>query len=229
MNTKNKDLNKVFQMSEAVLFDMDGVIVDSEPLHEEAAIIIMREYGVELKREDLMDCKGGTLDDDAKILFKRYRLEEGKIDDFKNKKSELVIKLIRERASEFPGVRELLENLSKHGMKLALCSSSQRSEINAVLETLGFTGFFEVVVSGAELERGKPAPDVFLEATKKLNVNPINCVVIEDTILGVQAAKSAGAKCLAVTNTFKEKNLLEAGADFIVNSLEQIVYEVHFN
>ena len=218
---------EVFQMSEAVLFDMDGVIVDSEPLHKQTSVEVMREYGVEITRKDIDDCKGRTLDEDAELLLSRYNIPLSEKENFKRKKEEQTIKLIRERAQIFPGVMELLENLSKHGMKLALCSSSLRSEINAVLEVLGLSGFFDVIVSGAEIEKGKPAPDIFLEATKQLNVSPKNCLVIEDTIFGVRAAKSAGAKCLAVTNTFKAETLLSAGADYILDSLENIIYEVH--
>lgn len=182
-------------VASAVIFDMDGVLLDSEPLHEQVTKSVLAECGVTTAgggpyvgmttRESFAQiCREFGLPHDPAELDARYTAR--------------VIPLLRERAAPLPGVPDVLRALRARGLRLALASSSGLDVIEATLEGLGLRGLFETVVSAADLPRGKPAPDVFLEAARRLGVAPEACVVIEDSERGVQAARAAGMRCVAV-------------------------------
>jgi HAD superfamily hydrolase (TIGR01509 family) len=120
----------------------------------------------------------------------------------------------------FPGVLRLLNALQKGNFKLGLVSSAPKENINLVLSDLDLEGIFDCVVFGQEVSESKPSPQIYLLAAKKLGVTPNDCMVIEDSPLGVKAAKTAGMKCLAITNTHPRQELKEA--DKVVDSLEDV-------
>ena len=119
-----------------------------------------------------------------------------------------------------PGAIELIRLLKEHGVKLAIASSAPLENIQLVLSGLGIDDCFDTIVWGREVTEGKPSPQVFLLAARKLGVQPQECVVVEDAVAGVAAAKKAGMKCVAVTNTHHEVSLREA--DLIVDTLEVV-------
>jgi HAD superfamily hydrolase (TIGR01509 family) len=180
---------------DAAIFDMDGVLLDSEPLHEDVTRSLLAECGVTTvsgvtyvgmtTRESFtLICREFALPHDPAELDARYTAR--------------VIPLLRERARPLPGVPDVLRALKARGLRLAVGSSSRLEVIEATLDGLGVRALFDVVVSAADMPRGKPAPDVFLEAAKRLGIAPEACVVIEDSERGVQAAHAAGMRCVAV-------------------------------
>ncbi|MBE9482626.1 MAG: HAD family phosphatase, partial [Chloroflexi bacterium] len=130
----------------------------------------------------------------------------------------------RQRVSQhiksLPGAIELLKSLREHGFKVALASSAPMENIQLVTQGLGINNYFHSIVSGRDVSKGKPSPQGFLLAAKKLGISPQNCIIIEDAVAGVTAAKRAGMRCIAVTNTHPRESL--TGADLVIDTLEAV-------
>jgi HAD superfamily hydrolase (TIGR01509 family) len=179
----------------AVIFDMDGVLVDSEPVHVEATRLVLADHGVVYDEED--DFFGFTDLEVFRILRQRHGLEadEGTL---ARAWVSRVIALLPGRLVPATGVPEVLEELRGDGYRLALASGSAPAIIYATLRALSLEGMFEQVVSAGEVGRGKPAPDIFEETARRLGLAPAHCVVVEDSRNGVLAARAAGMACAAV-------------------------------
>ena len=210
-------------MIKAFIFDMDGVIIDSEPLHFELNRRIMRDFGLELPDETFHPYVGITNEQMWAELIDRYRLNTT-VAELQEKESLLKPEVFRD-LQPIKGIRELLANLKRDGIAIGLASSSVREFIEMVLEKLEIRGYFQAIVSGEEVERSKPEPEIFLRAAKLLNVKPADCVVLEDAMHGVIAAKRAGMKCIAFQNPNSGRQDLSR-ADKIVHTLENLNYRL---
>lgn len=184
----------------AVIFDMDGVIADSQPLHAGLEELLLKEHGIEIPAAVLTQKYAGVPDRKcAEIIFSQYK-KEVDLDDFVEKKWSRMIKFALGRISAIEGALELIQKLKENNFKLAVASSSRSGFIGLVLAELGIKDTFDSLTSGDEVSCGKPNPDIFLLAAKKLCVSPSECWVIEDAWHGVIAAKRAGMKCVWLTN-----------------------------
>jgi len=182
---------------EAVILDMDGVLVDSEPLHLEAANKILAVYGVELSEAENAAYLGMDDVDFFSALKANFGLQEN-LDDLVSARQQAVIALIREGVVPRPGVPELIVGLKMRGLPMALGSSSPRVVVEAMLDELGLANSFNAVVTGDDVAGGKPAPHIFLLAAQRLGVAPADCIVFEDSLHGLRAARDAGMTPLAV-------------------------------
>lgn len=208
-------------MIEAIIFDMDGVIIDSEPLWKKAIINVMKQEGFDFTIEMCNRTKGMRVDEVIK-----YWKTELNADFDSNKLSkdivEEVIYLIKKEGEAIEGLEKILKKAKINNMKIALASSSPSLIINVVLKKLNIIDYFDIVQSAEKEEFGKPHPGVFITTAKKLNVNPVNCLVIEDSLHGVIAGKAAKMKVVAMPEK-EEKQLNKfAIADSIVNKLTEI-------
>jgi HAD superfamily hydrolase (TIGR01509 family) len=181
----------------AVIFDMDGVLVDSEPIHVEAARVVLAPYGIEFGDVDNGRFLGCTDPEMFGILAAEHGLALDPL-ELTRRRGDLVIRMLRERCVPMDGAREVLARLVEAGLRLALASSSAPDVIAATLEALGVAPRFEVVVSGLDVARSKPAPDIFVEAARRLGVAPARCLVVEDSRNGLLAAKAAGMACASI-------------------------------
>jgi HAD superfamily hydrolase (TIGR01509 family) len=179
----------------AVIFDMDGVLLDSEPLHDEVVQAVLAECGVHTV--DPGDYVGMTSRDSFARICRDHAPREDPV-ALDARYTARVIRVLRQHATPLPGVPEVLRALRQRGLRLAVASSSRQEIIDATLDGLGIAGLFDALVSAADVPRGKPAPDVFLEAARRLGTAPEACVVIEDSERGVQAARAAGMPCVAI-------------------------------
>lgn len=182
-----------------VIFDMDGVIIDSEPIHNEAEQQVLARYNVAVSLQELQGYTGTTAEYMYRALIEKYRLHATWEDLFKEKEF-LFFNLLKGHVEPIVGVIPLIHNLKQQGMKLALATSSQRRLVNVVLDTLGLTNTFDVIVASEDVTRSKPDPEIFLTAAKRLSVNPRECVVIEDSRYGVEAAQAAHMRCVGYSN-----------------------------
>lgn len=206
-------------MLSAVVFDMDGVIADSEPIHKAASIEALRHFGVKSIKKGI-SCKGRTVEETAKIYFKRYGISR-KPEEYVKIKNNLVRREFALGLKPLRGAVELVKSLAaKERLKVALASSSTQEQIDFVINLFGIRDSFDTVVCGMEIGKGKPSPDIYLAAAERLGVRPATCLAIEDAVNGVVSAKKAGMRCLAVTNTYPRAELENAGADFVTDSLE---------
>ncbi len=203
----------------AVIWDMDGVIADTAPFHFQAWQEVFRKRKIPYSREVFQRNFGKRNDVIVRsIVGEDY--PESEIEAI------LVAKegLFREKAAgnlrSFPGALELIDELKEYKVRVALATSSPIENGQFVLRQLGIEDGFDVTVWGREVTEGKPSPQIFLLAAERLNINPKNCVVIEDAVAGVTAAKRAGMRCLAVTNSHPGEKL--GGADLVADSLEDV-------
>lgn len=205
----------------AVIFDMDGVLTDSESVINEAAIRGLREYGINPQPTDFEPFVGMGEDRYIGGVAEAYGLRY--IPDMKRRVYQIYLEILPDRLVPFPGVHKLLDTLDHAGLHIALASSADRIKVTANLEAIHVgTDRFAALVTGEDVERKKPAPDIYLEASRQLGVAPVCCCVVEDAVSGVQAAKAAGMRCIAVTTSFDADELLSAGADCVRPGLANI-------
>jgi HAD superfamily hydrolase (TIGR01509 family) len=181
----------------AVIFDMDGVLIDSEPIHFEATRTLLAEHGVEFEPDLEQNFFGCTDREVFRALRARYGLAAGEA-DLASAWIAKVVGLLGGRLAPLSGVPLVLDVLRRSGLRLALASSSAPAIIAATLTGLGLSDTFELTVSGHDVRSGKPAPDIFLEAARRLGVAPADCLVVEDSFNGLSAAVAAGMRCAAV-------------------------------
>ena len=202
----------------AVLWDMDGVLVDTGDFHFKAWKQTFEELGVAFDKEDFRATFGMN---NAGILEWVYgkRPEPEEVAQVSEKKESLFRELIKGKAEPLPGVLDWLRQFQTWGIKQAITSSAPPKNIEVLVAELKIENYFDAIISGFDL-LGKPNPDVFLKAANAIQVRPEKCVVIEDAIAGVEGAKRAGMKCIAVTTTNPASKL--AKADFIVDRLKNM-------
>jgi HAD superfamily hydrolase (TIGR01509 family) len=209
-------------MTLAVLFDMDGVLVDSEPIINAAAIRALAEFGIPARPADFEPFVGAGEDryvgGVAELHGQVY------VPEMKRRTYDWYLKLLPTMGKAFPGARDLVELLHQQGIPCAVASSADRIKVEANLtQVLGVSlDLFAAIVNGQEVVRRKPHPDIFLEAARRLDIAPAACCVIEDAVNGVQAAKAAGMRCAAVTTSFPAEALSAAGADVVKAAIAEI-------
>jgi len=194
----------------AVIFDMDGVLVDSEPLINAAAIAMFKEKGLEVQPDDFLPFVGAGEDRYIGGVAEHYDFPLD-VTEAKQRTYEIYLDLISSRLNAFPGVFELVHMCRAAGLLIAVASSADVIKVHANLEKIGMPmTFWDAVITGENVHNKKPAPDIFLTTAEKLGVSASECVVVEDAVNGVQAAKSAGMRCIAVATTFPAERLTEA-------------------
>jgi len=203
----------------AVIFDMDGVIVDSEPRHERAFREVIHELGYEDVRGLCFSDYIGRSDRDLWVDFIEQNKPAQTIEELLALKRARVIQILQGEQPLFDGLPELVEKLAPK-YRLAVASGSEPEVVEAVLALKGLRRFFPVVASSNEVERGKPAPDIFLLAAERLGMAPAECCVIEDSKPGIAAGLAAGMRVLAITNTHPAAELGQAAE--VVSTYEEI-------
>lgn len=194
----------------AVICDMDGVLTDSEPLINAAAIAMFKETGLAVKPEDFLPFVGTGEDRYIGGVAETYGFPLD-LPAAKKRTYEIYLALVPTRLNAFPGARELVRRCRAAGLRSAVASSADEIKIRANLAKIGLPfEDWDAVVTGQDVVLKKPAPDIFLAAAAKLGVPPRNCVVVEDAVNGVRAAKAAGMRCVAVAQTFPPERLAEA-------------------
>jgi beta-phosphoglucomutase len=204
-------------MLKAVLFDMDGVLVDSEEFICNAAIEMFREKGLIVKPEDFVPFVGTGENRYIGGVAEKYNFPVD-IEEVKKRTYEIYDTIVRNKLKPLPGVKEFIATCRKRSLKIAVATSADEVKMKINLREIGLpVETFDVTVNGLQIERKKPFPDIYLKAAEMLNVKPKDCLVVEDAPNGIKAAKAAGMKCLAVMSSFSEKELNDA--DWIVKDL----------
>lgn len=208
-----------FHALQAVIWDMDGVLVDSEPTHQETWRAAFAAFNLPVYPERLKRSFGMT-SEMVVDMMSDHALPEEKIAEICAEKARLFRQAILERVEIFPGVMGWLDSFRQNGVSQAVASSGTPENIALILEKLGIQGYFDVTVSGKGAP-SKPDPFIFHKAANLLGVSPLNCLVIEDSAPGVKAARAAGMPCVAVKTTSPAEDL--EGADIIVDNLSQLM------
>jgi beta-phosphoglucomutase family hydrolase len=215
---------------EAVIFDLDGTIVFSHPTHFAAYEKLFGEFGITWSFEEFEKVFAGT---GAPAIIEQI-LERNGVSGFDlpalvKKKRDIFNEILAHKKLEVvPGFFEFLKEVNRLGLKKIIASGSNKANIRAMLENIGVSEDFPIVVSGEEVARPKPAPDIFLAAAQKIGVEPAQCLVIEDTDHGVRAARAAGMKCIAFTTTLPAVILKKAEPDSIAKDYHEILTQKNF-
>jgi beta-phosphoglucomutase len=206
-----------------VIWDVDGTLVDTAELHFRAWADLARDLGKPFTRADFAATFGRRNPEIIRQLFGSHYSDE-EITDLGDRKEDLYRAAARHGVDLLPGVRRLLEGLKADGFRQAVGSSAPRHNLDLILHLTRTAPYFDAVVSMEDTQRGKPDPQVFLVAAERLGVPPSRCVVIEDAVAGVQAARAGGMKCVAVTfvGHHPEASLRQGGADLVVPNLEEV-------
>ena len=204
-----------------VIFDVDGVLVDSYQAHFQSWRRLGREIGVQMSEQQFVATFGRTSREVIRESWPQLATSDARVAQIDDRKEELFREII---AADFPameGAVELIDALAAVDFALAVGSSGPPENVGLVLDKLGRRDKFQAVVTGRDVTRGKPDPQVFLLASERLGLPPGRCVVVEDAPAGVAAAKSAGAKCLGLASAGRDSALL-AAADRVVSSLRGV-------
>jgi HAD superfamily hydrolase (TIGR01509 family) len=199
---------------------MDGVLIDSEPLHFEVLNEVLAQDSQALSRAENEEFIGTTSEAMWATLIARRGLP-GSIAEYRARYDEILLRRLREPRHPPPGVVALIQRGRELGLRLGVASSSRRLWIDATLRSLGLSGAFDTLVSGDDVEHGKPDPQIYLLAAQRLAVDPVRCLAIEDSPNGVQSARAAGMTVLGVRTTYTAHLRLE-GAARIVDSLAEL-------
>ena len=205
---------------EAAVFDMDGVLLDSEPVWRAVEREVFGGLGIRVTDDDLRETMGVRIADVVAGWHGRHPWAEPSVEEVAETVVERVARTIEETGTLHAGVREAIEGFERSGVRLALASSSPMRLITAVLRMGRLEDRFEVTVTAEDDERGKPHPDVYLRAARTLGVPPERCLAIEDSINGVRSAKTAGMVCVAVPAPDNDAPFDEA--DLVLGSLEEL-------
>lgn len=212
-------------MKKCVIFDMDGVIIDSEPIHQKCERRMFQMLGINVSESEHNAFMGTTDETWWSWLGSKYKLPI-KIDEVIQLKKILYLEHLKQDTyiKPIPFVSELIADLYKDNFSLALASSSPHEQIDYILSSFELKYFFKIIISGEDVKEGKPSPEIFLKASELLGIPPESCIVIEDSYNGVMAAKSANMKCIGFNNPNSGNQDL-GKADQIINSFKEISAE----
>jgi beta-phosphoglucomutase-like phosphatase (HAD superfamily) len=214
-----------------IIFDMDGVLTDSEWFIAEAGRLMFQEtHGTAVSHEDFLSFVGHGENRFLGGVAEKYGIAAFDIERDKARTYAIYTEIVKGKLKPLPGAVEFVRRCRELGFKTALATSTDYIKMIASLREIGLAGeatdaggvFFDAVVNGLDVKRHKPFPDVFLEAARRIGTAPEQCWVVEDSTGGVIAAKTAGMRCLALLTTFPEAEIKKAGADIIVQDLSRI-------
>ncbi len=206
----------------AVIWDMDGIIADTSQYHHKGWQIVFRKRGINYTEADFRRNTGKRSDTIIREVLGE-KIPQNEITELIQEKDETFRQLMGGNIKLFPGVLKLITSLKEHDFKIAIASSAPMENIQLITQSLKIANYFDAIISGWEVTKGKPHPQTFLLAAEKLGVETEDCIVIEDAISGVTASKRAGMRCIAVTNTTSREELREA--DLIIDTLEEITVD----
>ena len=198
---------------------MDGVVSNTEPAHEKADAFILKKYGVTLD-ERWKEIKGMRELDVYKRAIEMYNIKGATPEEILEKKIAIFGKF-KEDIRLFSGLHTAL-SFVKSKYNVALVSSSPKPIVDIVVQRFELSKYFDRIITGDDVKKGKPDPEPYLKAAKELGVRPEECVVVEDSINGVKSAKAAGMKCIGITNSFPREELERAGADYVIDVIVEL-------
>lgn len=206
----------------AVLFDMDGVLIESEWLMRDTSIQALAEYGIQAKHEDFLEFTGCGEDRFVGGVAEKYGLTYTFA--MKERAYDFFGQRVMEETQVPEGVKEMIETLHSRGLKLAVCSAADRRKVLYNLMAVGVTeDTFGAFITGSEVERKKPFPDIYLMGAEKLGVDPKDCLVVEDAVSGIQAAHAAGMDAVGVPTTFSKEELRQrVQPEYLLNQIKEL-------
>lgn len=213
-------------MLKGLIFDMDGVLVDSMPAHARALAVLCERFGgAKDWNGDVGQFAGRGPEDVFSVLLPK-QMEEMGIDALNDEKERIYREIYGPEAELMPSLVEFLDGVKAHDIKCSVGSSGCFENVDMVWRACGLDRWFEARVCANDVVNCKPSPEIFLTAAERLGLQPEECIVVEDAISGIEAAKAAGMKVVTLTTTLPRERLEEAGADLVIDSFAEINYDI---
>ncbi len=203
------------------IFDMDGTIADSEKIAQRVTIDFFKTKGIIISKKEQKDVFGLNWKDLVREILKRNGMEYSQT--IKDTLKERYVRTMKKEVEAIPGAHDMLIYLKK-SLPLALATNSRMREVDIICSKLDFNRFFDLKLARDHVKNAKPDPEIYLKAANNFNVKPDECIVFEDSIVGIKAAKNAGMKCIAITNTYPQKFLNTA--DLIIESYDEKSFKI---
>jgi sugar-phosphatase len=203
-----------------VIFDMDGLLIDSEPLWQEAADEVLTFYGKKLTHEEYATTTGLRTSEFVAWWLKDYKFDNTELERAGKRIIEIVIEKIKRRGKPLPGVDYIFKFFSKRNFKIGLATSSPLELVEVVSDMLGIKDYLQAVSSAENLKHGKPHPEVYLNCAEDLKSSPLECLCFEDSFNGMIAVKAARMKCIVVPVHSQQKDHKWAASDLKLSSLQ---------
>ncbi len=207
---------------QAIIFDMDGVIIDSEHLQVEAEKIVCENHHITIPDAEWSNFKGKKNIDIFRYIIEKFSSEKLDPQQLADEKGQIYLKIAPERLKLIPGAMEFIHKAKKYFQKLAVATSSGPLTQKLAFDIFDLHPHFSVLITGKDVVNGKPHPEPYLKAAEKLGLPPEVCMVIEDSDNGIRSAKAAGCVAVGVTTSFPRQKLLEVGADYVVDSFSEL-------
>lgn len=204
----------------AIIFDMDGVIVDNHQYHLKSWLSFFEKYGISMTEQEYKEQINGRVLDDILPKMLGKSLSSDQISEYGEEKESLYRELYLKDIRPTPGLKHFLEELEQHRISKAVATSAPPVNVKFTMEYTELAPYFPVIIDDTMVTKGKPNPEVYLTAAQKLNTPPSQCVVFEDALLGIQAGKNAGMKVVGVATTHTRRELEAADTDLIINNFE---------
>jgi beta-phosphoglucomutase family hydrolase len=207
----------------AVLFDLDGTLLDNNEVHYKAWKKYLKDNGKEISDEDFKENISGRTNQDAVEHIYDKKMSQEEAEKYYLKKEEIYREMYKPDIKAIPGLEKFLEDLDKHDVTMAIATSGIQVNIDFMFEHVPIKQYFDKIINSNDIEKGKPDPEIFLKTAEELGILPENCVVFEDSIAGVQSGKAAGMKVVALTTTHTKEELGEA--DLVIDDYRAIDFE----
>lgn len=207
--------------AKAIIFDMDGTLVDNIPYHEESWIVFLKEYGIMIEPENFAAQNHGTLDEMI-IRFFGNDLSKERIHELGLAKENAYQNLYQPHIKEVNGLTPFLQKLKQNNIKTGLATMGIPASIDFILGGLDIKNYFDEITGGIEVLKGKPNPDIFLKTVEKLQVDGKDTLAVEDSMGGIKSAKDAGLKVVGITTTHSEEELMDNGCTFVIHDYTNI-------
>lgn len=210
-----------------VIFDCDGVLVDSEPLSMRADVMLLKQHGIDMSEAEAHTRFVGTT---FQAMLDMMTEQFGTLfpDGLHSVKNAMIEKLYRQELKIVPGVTEVLAGLKSRGLSISIGSNSPKKRVELAVELVGIAGYFDRIISYQDVPEGKPAPDIFLQAALLANIDKADCVIVEDSMTGVRAAVAAGIRTIGFTGTHAEplahaRKLRDIGAAAVIGDMRDLL------
>lgn len=216
-------MHKMLRNKEAVIFDLDGTLVDSMWIWKAIDIEYLGRFGIALPPDLQSRIEGMSFDETAVFFKKEFHIPQT-LDEIKQTWNEMAMDYYLNKVTLKEGIKELLEYCHLHSIKLGIATSNSKELMSAIANVHGFNKYFSCIMTGSDIIKGKPAPDIYLSVASKLNVAPDKCLVFEDIIPGIQAGISAGMTVCAVEDAYSadKREEKEKAADYYINSFTEL-------
>ncbi|MBQ7097304.1 MAG: HAD-IA family hydrolase [Clostridia bacterium] len=206
-----------------IIFDLDGVLINSEPISVKSAISALSEIGISAKHDDFKAYIGAGEDKFITELCRKHG-KESAIKPAMSRMYDYYIEYARKELESFPSVHKLLDELKKKGFHLAIASSSSADKVKVSLESARIPqDIFDIIITGSDVSEKKPSPEIYFLAMDELDADPEECIIIEDALNGIRSAKASGAFCFAVTSSFSKEALENESPDFIAQDIIELL------